>query len=43
LEDALLALVAADSIRPPDLRELYGPWKTMLTAGHERRTAEGPR
>jgi hypothetical protein len=37
LDDALLALIAADLIRPPDLRELLGPWKAMLDAAHERR------
>lgn len=30
IDDALLALTASDTLRPPDLRELYGPWKTML-------------
>ena len=30
MDDALLALTAADIIRPPDLRELYRPWKAML-------------
>lgn len=39
MEDALLALSVADVIRPPDLRELYGPWKAMLEAAHERTTA----
>lgn len=34
MEDALLALAAADLLRPPDLRELYGPWKAMLDAAH---------
>ena len=38
MDDALLALTAADTIRPPDLRELYGPWKAMLE-GANRRTA----
>ncbi|HEX6197589.1 MAG TPA: hypothetical protein VFZ37_16855 [Jiangellaceae bacterium] len=38
IEDALLALVAADLLRPPDLRELYGPWKAMLEAAHEQTT-----
>jgi len=36
LDDALLALVAVDLIRPPDLRELLRPWKAMLDAAHER-------
>jgi hypothetical protein len=30
MDDALLALSAPDIIRPPDLRELYRPWKAML-------------
>lgn len=38
IEDALLALAAADLLRPPDLRELYGPWKAMLEAAHEQTT-----
>jgi hypothetical protein len=40
LEDALLALLVADRMRPPDLRELYGPWKAMLDAAHERTSGE---
>lgn len=32
MDDAILVLVTADLIRPPDLRELYGPWKAMLEA-----------
>lgn len=35
IEDALIALVTADLLRPPDLRELFGPWKAMLEAAHE--------
>jgi hypothetical protein len=38
VDDALMGLLAADSIRPPDLRELHGPWKAMLAAGHRRPT-----
>jgi hypothetical protein len=38
IEDALLALVASDLLRPPDLRELYGPWKAMLEAAHQQTT-----
>jgi hypothetical protein len=38
VDDALMGLLAADSIRPPDLRELYAPWKAMLAAAHRRRT-----
>lgn len=40
LDDALLALITADLIRPPDLRELLGPWKAMLDVAHEKRNAE---
>lgn len=36
MDDALLALTAADTLRPPDLRELYRPWKTMLDGAAER-------
>ena len=36
IDDALLAQVGVDLIRPPDLRELYGPWRAMLEAAHER-------
>lgn len=35
MDDALLALTAADIIRPPDLRELYRPWKAMLEQADE--------
>lgn len=41
LDDALLALLAADSIPPPDVRELYGPWRSMLGAAHERKSPQG--
>lgn len=34
IDDALLALLGADTIRPPDMREMYGPWKAMLAAAH---------
>jgi hypothetical protein len=40
LDDALLALLAADSIPPPDVRELYGPWKSMLGAAYERKNTQ---
>lgn len=36
MDDALLALLTADSITPPDIRELYGPWKSMLAAALAR-------
>jgi hypothetical protein len=32
IDDRLLALLTADSIKPPDLRELSAPWKAMLEA-----------
>lgn len=38
VDDALMGLLGADSIPPPDLRELFAPWKAMLFAAH-RRTA----
>jgi hypothetical protein len=38
IEDALLALVTVDLLRPPDIRELYGPWNAMLEAAHEQTT-----
>ena len=41
LDDALMALLAADSIPPPALRELYAPWKAMLAAAHRREPAPG--
>ncbi|MGH2652742.1 MAG: hypothetical protein ACRDHV_00085 [Actinomycetota bacterium] len=41
LDDALMGLLAADSIRPPDLRELHAPWKAMLAAAHDRHRAPG--
>lgn len=41
LDDVLMGLLAADSIRPPDLRELYAPWKAMLSAAHDRHRAPG--
>jgi uncharacterized protein (DUF4415 family) len=40
IDDALLALLTADSIPPPNIRELYGPWKAMLEAAHRRRASE---
>ncbi len=39
MDDALLALASADILRPPDLRELYRPWKTMLEGATERSTS----
>ena len=40
IDDALLALLTADSIPPPNRRQLYEPWKAMLTAAHHRRVSE---
>jgi hypothetical protein len=40
IDDALLALLTADSIPPPSRRELYEPWKAMLAAAHQRRSSE---
>lgn len=39
MDDALLALASADILRPPDIRELYRPWKTMLEGATERSTS----
>ncbi len=38
IDDALLALLTADTSRPPDIRELHAPWKAMLEAAHRRNT-----
>jgi hypothetical protein len=35
LDEALLALLLADTMTPPDVRELLAPWQKMLTAAHE--------
>jgi hypothetical protein len=35
LDEALLALLLSDTITPPDVRELYDPWRRMLEAAHE--------
>lgn len=43
IDDVLLAEVAADLMRPPDLRELYRPWQAMLAAAASREPAEPPR
>lgn len=43
IDDALLCTLALDRIRPPDLRELYAPWKAMLTAAHERASGQAAR
>lgn len=39
LDDALRALLLSDTITPPDLRELYEPWRRMLAAAHEARSS----
>jgi hypothetical protein len=36
VDEALLALLLSDTITPPDLRELYDPWRKMLEAAHGR-------
>lgn len=36
MDDALLALLGTDTITPLQVRELYAPWKSMLTARSER-------
>ena len=35
LDEALLALLLADTITPPHVRELLAPWQRMLTETHE--------
>ena len=32
VDEALLALLLSDTLLPPDVRELYHPWRTMLEA-----------
>jgi hypothetical protein len=41
LDDALMGLLAADSIPPPALRVLYAPWQAMLAAAHRRSSTPG--
>ena len=36
MDEALVALLAADTIPPPDIRELLHPWKQMQAAAYER-------
>lgn len=36
IDEALLALLTADTIPPPNLRELLAPWKAMLSAAAAR-------
>ena len=37
IDEALLALLLSDAMMPPDVRELYHPWRTMLEAAHAAR------
>jgi hypothetical protein len=37
IDDALLALLTLDTIPPPDIRELFGPWQAMLLAATPER------
>jgi hypothetical protein len=37
IDEALLALLLSDTMMPPDIRELYHPWRTMLEAAHAAR------
>jgi hypothetical protein len=39
MDEALVALLAAETIPPPDIRELLHPWKQMQAAAFERRGA----
>ena len=39
LDEALLALLLSDTMMPPDVRELYHPWRTMLEAAHASRAS----
>lgn len=34
MDEALVALLLSDMMMPPDVRELYHPWRTMLEAAH---------
>jgi hypothetical protein len=38
LDEATLAHVGLDTLRPPDVRALIGPWKAMLKAAYVRET-----
>lgn len=37
IDEALLALLLSDTMMPPDVRELYHPWRAMLEASHAAR------
>ena len=39
MDEALVALLAADTIPPPSIRELLHPWKQMQAAAYERGSA----
>jgi hypothetical protein len=39
MDEALVALLTADTIPPPDIRELLHPWKQMQAAAYERGSA----
>jgi hypothetical protein len=41
IDDALLSLLTIDTIPPPDIRELYGPWQAMLLATASERPGQG--
>jgi hypothetical protein len=41
LDEALVALLTADTIPPPDIRELLHPWKQMQEAAFEARIDRG--
>jgi hypothetical protein len=38
IDEALLALLLSDAMMPPDVRELYHPWRIMLEAAHAARS-----
>jgi hypothetical protein len=40
LDEATLAHVGLDTLRPPDVRALIGPWKAMLEAAYLRETEQ---
>lgn len=38
IDEALVALLLSETMMPPDVRELYHPWRTMLEAAHTARS-----
>jgi hypothetical protein len=40
LDEATLAHIGLDTLRPPDVRALLGPWKEMLEAAYARETEQ---